>query len=305
MKMLISPMRLFPLLVTFALVSLIACKKETSDVSQQDETVLATTSAESDAEASTVFDDVFDNVMGVNAEVGFGETGVFSVLDKPETSGFPGVNRTDSLIRACFTVSIIRLHQQDLFPVKVILDFGTGCTGRDGRTRKGKIITIYTGRLIVPGKVAETSFDGYYVNDVHVQGTHRIENASTSQSLIFKVTVKDGKLTKLDSNFTLWNSNTTITQNEGLSTPYWPKDDIFNIRSEASGSVKTNSVFFKWTSRTIEPLIKKFTCHWIAKGRIAIRLTNTDAAIIDYGNGECDNKASITINGATREISLR
>ena len=34
---------------------------------------------ESDAEAEAVFDDVFDNVMGVNAEVGIGGTGFLAV----------------------------------------------------------------------------------------------------------------------------------------------------------------------------------------------------------------------------------
>src|SRR6185503_19309741 len=56
-----------------------ACKKEDSSggtAAQQAEFASAT--SESDAEAETIFNDVFDNVMGVNDEVALGGTGVFS-----------------------------------------------------------------------------------------------------------------------------------------------------------------------------------------------------------------------------------
>lgn len=90
----------------------------------------------------------------------------------------------------------------------------------------------------------------------------------------------------------------------GLGTPFWPKDDVFTINSEVEGATKTNTVFFNWTSKTLEPLIKNYICRWIVKGKIGIAKSNTDTAVIDYGNGDCDNKATITINGLSKEITL-
>ena len=68
------------------------------------------------------------------------------------------------------------------FPVKVVIDFGTtGCRGLDGHYRKGKIITEYTNRLIVPGAFATTRFDGFYVDTIKVEGIHKITNTSYLQ----------------------------------------------------------------------------------------------------------------------------
>ncbi|HYC27916.1 MAG TPA: hypothetical protein VEB42_03855, partial [Chitinophagaceae bacterium] len=161
-------------------------------------------------------------------------------------------------------------------------------------------------RLVVPGAVAETHFDGYYVNDVKVEGVHRIENQSTSQQWVFNIKVVNGKLIKNNGDYTQWNSNKTITQVEGSGTPLLPLDDVFSIKGESNGTVKRDANLYQWAARTLpdNPLIKRFTCRWIVKGKIAIRRTNSDVAVIDYGTGQCDNKATITINGTTFEITL-
>ena len=292
-------------LFILAVFTFTGCKKETSAVNAQEDETFAIVSSESEEESETVFDDVFNNVMGVNAEVAYGETGVFGRINQYRDHTPSRVADTDSSVNPCFTVHINSVNPNELFPAKVVIDFGTGCTGRDGRTRKGKLIIVYTGRLTVSGKVAEIVFDGFYINDIQVEGAMRIQNISTSQSLIFTKTVKDGKLTKPNGNFSQWNSATIISQIEGSGTPYYAKDDIFSIRSESSGAVKNAGLFFTWQSKTIEPLIKKYSCFWIVKGKVVIQRINTDVAIIDYGNGICDNKATVTINGSIREITLR
>ena len=62
-----------------------------------------------------------------------------------------------------------------------------------------------------------------------VEGKHRIENTSTPQHLIFKVTVTNGKTTKPNGNFSEFNSINTITQMEGASTPNLASDDVLSI----------------------------------------------------------------------------
>lgn len=292
------------LLSFFIIVS--GCKKEKSEMTPAEAEQFGRAASESDAEAEIMFDDVFDNVMGVNADVGIGGTGIFGQANTQYGDEIiSGTEGTDT-VPACVTVTVTQLNPPALFPVKVIMDFGSGCTGRDGRLRKGKIITVYTARLVVPGSVAETTFENYSVNGVRVEGIHRVENKSTSQQRIFTITVRNGKLTKPNGNYTQWNSTKTITQTEGNGTPNFPLDDIFSIKGESNGTVKRDSTLYQWAARTLpdHPLIKRFACRWIVKGKIAIRRTNSDVAVIDYGTGQCDNKAHITINGATFEITL-
>jgi hypothetical protein len=52
------------------------------------------------------------------------------------------------------------------------------------------------------------------------------------------------------------------------------------------------------------PLVKAFTCRWISKGTVKIRVNDT-VGLLDYGNGDCDNEATLTVNGTSRTIKLR
>lgn len=306
MKGMLKATNLAALMLLSIFITIYGCKKEESNLSPAEAKEFGQATSESDAEAEATYDDVFDNVMGVNTEVGIGGTGIFGQANTQYGDELiSGVNGTDT-IPPCVTVTVTHLNAPAAFPVKVVIDFGAGCTGRDGRLRKGKIISVYTGRMIVPGSVAETTFDGYYVNDIKVEGAHRVENQSTSQQWTFNIKVTNGKLTKPNGNYTQWNTNKTITQVEGSGTPLFPLDDAFSIKGESNGTVKRDATLYQWAARTLpdQPLIKRFACRWIVKGKIAIRRTNSDVAVIDYGNGQCDNKATVTINGATFEITL-
>ena len=85
-----------------------------------------------------MFDDVFNNVLGVNNEVGLGGLGVF---DNPP---------------ACVQVDIVQPNQSR-FPLQITIDFGTGCPGKDGRVRKGKIRIVYSGNVGTAGNSATTA----------------------------------------------------------------------------------------------------------------------------------------------------
>jgi len=104
-------------LLTF---SVVACQKEkstTQDPVEQYEMNVSKLSSEADTEAEIIYDGIFDDAMGVNDEVGMGGMGIFGRLN------------------ACPTVTITRPNAPAPFPVRVVLDFGTGCVARDGHYR--------------------------------------------------------------------------------------------------------------------------------------------------------------------------
>lgn len=281
----------------FAVLSITSCQKEQSQNGSEDEQEMEASrvSSEADGESEIVFNGVFDDVMGVNDEVGVGGTGIFG------------------RVIACPDVTIDRLNPPAPFPVRITLDFGPGCVGRDGHFRKGKIVTVYTGRLIVPGSVATTEFVDFYFDSVRVQGVHKITNTSSPVANVpparqFKAEVINGKLTRPNGNFTEWNSVKVITQIEGLGTVV-PLDDIFKIEGSARGRVKRGNLLTVWESNIIEPLVKRFNCRWIVRGKIRIVRANATVnspwiALLDFGSGNCDNQATITINGVTHQITL-
>lgn len=300
---------LFTQLITaafFASLMLIACKKEnSSSLSPAEEEQAANYSSESETENEAVFNDVFDNVLGVNSEVGIGGTGVFSRM--ASNGRETGVDS----IPSCVTVSITLLNAPARFPMKIVIDFGSRCLGRDGHTRAGKIITEYTGRLTQPGNSATTTFDGFKFDSITVQGTHKITNTTVagSNQRQFTIDVTDAKLTKPDGNYSLWTSNRVITQTEGNGTPFVPLDDVFQVTGSSHGQVKHGDLIYAWNCEITDPLIKKFICHWISQGVIKVRReslsTNSQwVATLDYGQGNCDFLATLTINGVSHEIKL-
>lgn len=303
MKPRINLTQLFTFTFFFSLLTLISCKKETSGsaTDNQQEENASMISGQSDAEAEGVFSSVFDDAMGANNEVGISGSGIF-------------FGRTDTLVPVprCFIVTITH-PTNNPFPVRIVVDFGTtGCPGPDGHVRKGKVITEYTNRLIYPGSVATTIFEGYFIDNIKVEGTHKISNIGNGTPLvsrIFKAEVINGKLTKPNGDYTEWNSVKTITQLEGLATLENPRDDVFKIEGSAHGRVKKETLLVAWESSIIEPLIKRFTCRYIVKGRIRTVRVNTPVtspwvAVLDFGAGNCDNQAVITINGIPHQITL-
>jgi len=300
---------LFTQLITAAFLTsltMVACKKEQSgSLSPAEEEQAANYSSQTETENEVVFNDVFDNVMGVNSEVGIGGTGIFGRV----ASNGREMN-LDSL-PSCTIVSISYLNAPARFPMKIVIDFGTGCIGRDGHKRSGKIITEYTGRLIEPGSSATTRFEGFMFDSISVQGTHKITNttAAGSNQRQFTIDVTDAKLIKPNGDYSLWSSHRVITQIEGNGTPQIPQDDIFKVTGSVHGKIKHGNLIYGWQSEIIEPLIKKFICHWISKGVVRVkRETLPDnsqwVATLDYGQGDCDYLATLTINGTAHQIQL-
>lgn len=275
-----------------------ACKKQDDESSTTGKEEFAMAASESDATAEEAFDDVFNNVMGVSPEVGIGGIGVFGRMD---VSGgrLEGVDSTP-----CYTVAVKQLNNTTRFPLQITIDFGSGCTAKDGRTRKGKITVVYTGSLVISGNSATTTFDNYYLDNIKIEGTHKLSNTGTPDKKSYTTQVINAKLSQSSGNYIQWNSEKMVTQVEGGSTPLIGADDAYNMTGSAGGSVQLNGKYFQWSTAITAPLTKRFSCPWIAKGTISLNKGNDAVAVLDYGSGTCDNKGSFTVNGSIHEITL-
>lgn len=294
----------------FASLIIIGCKKEKSDtLTPTQEEEAANFSFQSETESDIVFNDIFNNVMGINNDLGVGGTGVFERAGISSDATKEEREMDVDSLPSCVTVTITQLNLPNMFPVKVVLDFGTGCTS-NGHTRSGKIITVYTGRLVVPGSSATTSFENFKMDSISVQGTHVIKNTTAlgSNQRQFTVDVENAKLTRPNGNYSQWDSHRVITQIEGNATIF-PQDDIFRIAGGAHGRVKRGNLLYGWQSEIVEPLIRKFFCPWISKGVLRVRRetlpsTSPWVASLNFGTGTCDYFATLTLNGITHQIEL-
>jgi hypothetical protein len=81
---------------------------------------------------------------------------------------------------ACTVVTIIPKGNNPTG--KITIDFGTGCLCRDGRTRKGKIVSVFTDRVRKQGAVVQTSYEGYGVSKRGSSEFVMVDNSSTKKT---------------------------------------------------------------------------------------------------------------------------
>src|SRR5258706_15800826 len=115
---------LIPLFV--AAIVIFSCKKENSGILTEDEERQANfISSDADAEATIVFNGLFDDVMGANLTknegLQIGSTGIFGVNSIGNTSTGGSTGRGDSL-PSCASVTVFHLNSIG-FPIKIITEF--------------------------------------------------------------------------------------------------------------------------------------------------------------------------------------
>ncbi|MEO7960445.1 MAG: hypothetical protein ABIR19_02795 [Ginsengibacter sp.] len=282
-----------------------SCKKDDSikDPGNSGQAATINEATQNDAEAEAQYNELFNITMGVQSadageDVGIGSGADIIYTGRTNVNGNYLIETPDSA--RCFTVTANpqALHS---FPKTIILDFGTGCVGKDGKTRKGKITSVYTGPMFIPGNKVTTTLTGYEVDSFKIEGKQVIENTSSSNSFAWKTDVIHGKITNTVKGFwKMWVSSKTHTRSEGNGTPFYPRDDVFQITGDAHGSSSNNN---SWTAEITDPLIKKNGCRWLSKGVVSISINN-NKGLLDYGSGDCDNNATITVNGVSHDIIL-
>ena len=186
------------------------------------------------------------------------------------------------------------------FPKTIVIDFGTSCT-HNGITRSGKINITLSDSVRKSGSIAVMTFTNYFVNLYKVEGTITWTNTSTPGTRSWTRVTQNGKITAPDARYWLHSGTRYVVQTAGVGTATIA-DDVFSITgnhsvSNATGATRTGIV--------LEALQKKTACANIDKGKLKIQGPN-HYAIINFGDGTCDNLATISIDGRTpRTIILR
>ncbi len=202
----------------------------------------------------------------------------------------------------CPTVTVT--PEGPAFPKTIVVDYGDqGCTGPRGRLRQGQILITQSAPMRTAGAVRNVTFNNYRVDGVRVEANVTLTNTGVDAggNVSFTRTAANGQLTYPNGQTATWSSSHTMTQTAGGNTPI-RTDDAFEISGAINGVNRRGTGF----SMTItEPLVKTGDCAWISSG-VKTFTVGDITRTLDYGNGACDNEASLTLaNGQTRTIRVR
>jgi len=228
--------------------------------------------------------------------------------DNVESDEISDVISTDSS-NDCRTVTFDT--SKTVYPHVRTIDYGSGCTGEDGITRKGKRITTFyaSDSTAAPGTmVTQTTFENYYVGDINITGTVTvyIDSSSTADTLKLKM-VANRTLTSSDGDLRTINGATYWKMIAGNNTTT-RHDNVWQITGSLSGNETLDGATqITWTSLidAANPVIKPVVCDHRTQGAMDIQLNITTGGNatftehLDYGNGACDNAATLSINGGT------
>ncbi len=218
-------------------------------------------------------------------------------------SSFKTMDSNGLLSSSCATVTV----DSSAAPARTItVNFGTtNCYCNDGRYRRGVLNFSFTGKYRDSLTIITVTPQNYFVNDNQVTGTKTIKNLglNASSHLVYEINANIQILKASNGGTVSWQS---IRQREwmaGESTLTW-SDDMYSITGNATGVTSNGNSF---TSTITTPLIRNMAAgcrkHFVS-GVMEHTPNGKATRYIDYGNGTCDDQATVTINGISYTITL-
>ncbi len=269
-----------------------SCKKDEEQIDKN------TSSAVDHAFAESTFDDV--GLMADQAAI------------SGDLATYKNGSLQNGLLSTCATITF----DTTVSPRIITIDFDTvnGSPCLDGRYRRGKVIVSYNGGYRDVGSTHTISFDDYYVNDYKIEGTKTVTNAgqNSSGNTQFDISVVGHIISPQGANLD-WTSTRVREWVEGEGSMWWT-DDVYHITGTASGNSFGGEDF---SAQITEPLVVDLGCVSpsplipkpvsLKDGILEFTPNGKYTRVIDYGyeNGDCDNKAKVTIADFEFTIILR
>lgn len=233
----------------------------------------------------------------------------FIADDQYEVSEGSATGKTTSNYKSSLPdcVVISDLGSTDLIK-KITLTFGTtttSCTFR-GRTLKGQIILTRTRGTSFP-KIMTVTYNNFYINDNKLEGV-----ATWSREMVGDGITLHPKTTFTMTAMTLTTSEGVYTRDgkrttemtAGFLTRLSPTDDVYATYGTFTTTNPKGTVFTSLIE-IATPLVYKAACNYSQPSMPypvsgILKITkNTHYATTNYGTGDCDNLAMLSIDGGT------
>jgi len=183
----------------------------------------------------------------------------------------------------------------------ITIDFGSACELRNGKTISGKVMMHWVKDSTALTVTIDVTFDNLFINDKHIEGgysvlrEHSNSNGNPQSTHTFNTTI-----TWPDNSVASKQGSRTKELIEGQDTRAWG-DDVMSITGNWSFTRKDGTVHL---ATITTPLRREMSCRFIVSGVIALQKDN-QAAVLDFGDGTCDDLGELTKDGTTETIHLK
>jgi hypothetical protein len=197
-------------------------------------------------------------------------------------------------IGCCPTINVNYLTP----PYSITLDWGTTCS-----TGSGKIDISLSGLMTTKENVATFKIENYVVDNKKVSGTTKITYSGPNPGNGWPRYdfISEGKIVYADNTFITFRYDGVRLLADGAGTAT-VSDDLWRTEIHSANGVNKDGT--TWTGKSTKVMIKRGDCKWYNSGTYEITPSKGDKITIDFGDGTCDNKATMTVGTKVTAITL-
>lgn len=193
------------------------------------------------------------------------------------------------------------IDTSEYYPKSILIDYGTGVVDQYGRVKSGQIIIEISADMKAKGALKTITTENFKINDRFVEAERRVENLgkNTDGNIEFSVTGNRSISSEL-----ILRTKTYSRVKEWIagSETCDRSDDEFLILG--SSEIKTNNRTI--STEIITPIHRAIgECIYPISGEVQITRKNGRISVLDFGSGDCDAEAELTLhNGEVRIVDL-
>jgi hypothetical protein len=180
-----------------------------------------------------------------------------------------------------------------------------------GRILDGNITAVFNGLLLSADTDISLSFTNFAVDNTRLSGTYTVSNTGLDEEgrQSFSSIVEDAVFFRDEVQVLTYTHDWRSVQVEGQETNFFNAglagifDDEYDEIYVASGTTVTGNAF---SITTQAPVRGELDCRHKTAGKLVFDFAFLDGtpAVLDFGDGSCDNQATVTVGAFVYPIEL-
>jgi len=185
------------------------------------------------------------------------------------------------------------------YPKTITLDYGDSTVLHNGTVLSGVIVIEISGPRSSVDYTRLVTYIDFGVDTLTINGTCLV--TFDKENSVFRTMTSD-VIVEMDNGLTIERtSERTWEWIEGMDTELDQTDDVIQITGFSNAETSEGDIYRKDIT---EPLIRPRDCKYIVKGIVEITLNSELISTLNYGDGECDDVATLTKDGESYEVDL-